>query len=100
MHSRGRILHNSLEADAVAELLQAHRMSPWRAEPLVYLAWQYARRMQARPLVALLICVIRDVLAHPRTGRCHLHRGGTGPVSDLTCLKQVYAALVVPHIPS
>ena len=24
-------------------------MSPWRAEPLVYLAWQYARRMQARP---------------------------------------------------
>ena len=23
-------------------------MSPWRAEPLVYLAWQYARRMQAR----------------------------------------------------
>ena len=32
----------------MAELLQAHRMSPWRAEPLVYLAWQYARRMQAR----------------------------------------------------
>ena len=48
-HSQGRILHNALEADAVAELLQAHRMSPWRAEPLVYLAWQYARRMQARP---------------------------------------------------
>ncbi len=32
----------------MSELLQAHRMSPWRAEPLVYLAWQYARRMQAR----------------------------------------------------
>ncbi|CAL5218812.1 g540 [Coccomyxa viridis] len=43
----GRILHNALEEDAVSELLQAHRMSPWRAEPLVYLAWQYARRMQA-----------------------------------------------------
>ena len=39
-------MHNTLEVDAVEELLKAHRMSPWRAEPLVYLAWQYARRMQ------------------------------------------------------
>ena len=43
---QGRIMHSTLEVDAVEELLKAHRMSPWRAEPLVYLAWQYARRMQ------------------------------------------------------
>lgn len=43
---QGRIMHNTLEVDAVEELLKAHRMSPWQAEPLVYLAWQYARRMQ------------------------------------------------------
>lgn len=46
MYMQGRIMHNALEVDAVDELLKAHRMSPWRAEPLVYLAWQYARRMQ------------------------------------------------------
>lgn len=45
-HVQGRILHTVLEEDAVGALLAAHRLSPWRAEPLVYLAWQYARRMQ------------------------------------------------------
>lgn len=67
-HAQGRILHNALEEDAVPELLQAHRMSPWRAEPLVYLAWQYARRMQARPPAALLACQPRCAGA-PSRGR-------------------------------